>query len=921
MVKKSKSSLAPDDREIVELFDSWDKLLEWLLNTAPSSIRMIRPALGHLHTFTNFFHANIGQDLNVSHLWGLLVCLLQYLRELDQLPRMVKSLALKAESFNHYCTRINILTCSIKEVCFDIQHQFVDFFTIAIKEIRLAESRDCGVVVTNVSSAPQEIIRRRYEEASVIVGEALSRLSKLETAGSFLVDPTTSGAVRSTPPKQRCILMPPVKTSRIFDRLDVFVQLEELLAADAGDGSLQSVALHGLGGVGKTSIASSYAEKKYSQETYDVVLWVHGEKEASLRQSYTDIALRLKLPGAQSLAHEENHLLVHEWFQTTECKWLAIYDNVESSNTLLPYWPRATNQGRAIITTRNHSLAYEPAQSGIEITSWDANTGAEFLLFLLKKSIGRDLTSEKTSAHTLSKKMSGHALALSQMAGLIYDGELSIKEFTSMYLENPQPAHAVDALSELWRFSFETLDANSFSLLGVISFLQSDNIPMEIFKPRGGLELPPNLNFLKNQFQSFATISKLTTRALIKRDKDSGVLTVHRLIQAQFRYFLTSEQLQKAFNDTIILVSYVLPEIDMEKGQLYEGWDTYNRYLQHVISLRDIFHDDTKTSCGLKASILFCEVLNQYQRYLYEKCDFEECARTCEVNRAAVLTLSSKEDKIDLECTILSHQAQVMEVIDEVQRAITICRQDISIRRKEEPQKKIYLAHSVGNLGIIHTSANMPQKALEYFLESRGWWASHYEDQNEDRVFGPCIQVYEARCRMDIGELDLAEEMLYDALAEEKKSKPPSFGTIANAYFFLGALYRRRRKPEFAEDLFIQAQNTWREGDQTRVHPFNAGILYNIGACCLDQGKIEASIKHIRESKELTEIYSRTMPVEHGRNLFKLSEALLQNGEEKEVEASVLRDEAESFLKKKRPAAIETGTEGAYSELIPIYWR
>ncbi|CAG9956535.1 unnamed protein product, partial [Clonostachys rosea f. rosea IK726] len=390
MVKKSKSSLAPDDREMAELFDSWDKLLEWLLNTAPSSIRMIRPALGHLLTFTNFFHANIGQDLDVSHLWGSLVCLLQlasqYLRELDQLPRMVKSLALKAESFNHYCTRTNIVTSSIKEVCFDIQHQFVEFFTVAIKEIRLAESREYGVVVTNASSAPQQIIRRRYEEASVEVGEALSRLSKLDNAGSFPVDLITTGGVRPIP-KQRCILMPPVKTSRIFDRLDVFSQLEELLAADAGDGSLQSVALHGLGGVGKTSIASSYAEKKYSQEAYDVVLWVHGEKDASLRQSFTDIALRLKLPGAQSLAHEENHLLVHEWFQTTECKWLVIFDNVECSNTLRPYWPRATNQGRAIITTRNHSLAYEPAHSGIEITSWDVNRGAEFLLFLLKKSI------------------------------------------------------------------------------------------------------------------------------------------------------------------------------------------------------------------------------------------------------------------------------------------------------------------------------------------------------------------------------------------------------------------------------------------------------------------------------------------------------------------------------------------------------
>lgn len=51
---------------------------------------------------------------------------------------MVKSLALKAESFNRHCVRTSIVTSSIKEVCFDIQYQFVDFFTITINEIRLA---------------------------------------------------------------------------------------------------------------------------------------------------------------------------------------------------------------------------------------------------------------------------------------------------------------------------------------------------------------------------------------------------------------------------------------------------------------------------------------------------------------------------------------------------------------------------------------------------------------------------------------------------------------------------------------------------------------------------------------------------------------------------------------------------------------
>lgn len=76
--------------------------------------------------------------------------------------------------------------------------------------------------------------------------------------------------------------------------------------------------------------------------------------------------------------------------------------------------------------------------------------------------------------------------------------------------------------------------------------------------------------------------------------------------------------------------------------------------------------------------------------------------------------------------------------------------------------------------------------------------------------------------------------------------------------------------------------------------------------------------KHVRESLEITELYKGRLPVEHGRNLFKLSEVLTQNGEEEAIEASKLREMAELYLKKKKPNAADSGTEKAYDELISI---
>ena len=166
----------------------------------------------------------------------------------------------------------------------------------------------------------------------------------------------------------------------------------------------------------------------------------------------------------------------------------------------MPYWP-VSSHGRAIITTRNHSLAFEPASYGVEITSWDAQTGSDFLLFLLKDNIGCDLEVEGTCAYTLSKRLSGHALALSHMAGLIYEGELSIEEFMKMYLKNPRRAHATDTLSALWDFSFRSLDEDSLRLIGVLSYLMPDLITQDIFEGHEDRAFPKEMEFCLDEFR------------------------------------------------------------------------------------------------------------------------------------------------------------------------------------------------------------------------------------------------------------------------------------------------------------------------------------------------------------------------------------------------------------------------------------
>lgn len=166
-------------------------------------------------------------------------------------------------------------------------------------------------------------------------------------------------------------------------------------------------------------------------------------------------------------------------------------------------------------------------------------------------------------------------------------------------------------------------------------------------------------------------------------------------------------------------------------------------------------------------------------RYLYENCAFEECERTCAVNWAAVSTLTSEEAKIDLEATIISHQAQVLEKLGHMQEAIEVCEKGINIRLGETPRKQVLIAYSYCNLGIIYSSSNNFTKALECFKQSRKWWADYFDGKGETRAYAAPMQVSEARCMVGLNKLDQAEEMLDSMVSQVKSERPLNFGTLA----------------------------------------------------------------------------------------------------------------------------------------------
>ena len=132
------------------------------------------------------------------------------------------------------------------------------------------------------------------------------------------------------------------------------------------------------------------------------------------------------------------------------------------------------SRGQAVITTRNHSFASKPADGGLEIKTWHAETGSRVLLRLLATDFSVQLTDEEAnSAHGLLQKLNGHA----QRPGKLYG------------------MSGNSLIIALWNFAYESLDPQSCAVLGVLCFVAPDSVPQTLFEPESAARLPNSLAF------------------------------------------------------------------------------------------------------------------------------------------------------------------------------------------------------------------------------------------------------------------------------------------------------------------------------------------------------------------------------------------------------------------------------------------
>ncbi|CAM1508596.1 Fc.00g054440.m01.CDS01 [Cosmosporella sp. VM-42] len=930
-----------EDKRTVRSFRSYDDIVEHLINDPDEplsdsvlrELSMIRPRLVELRDFSHDFAERLGPSLDPGLFWGLMGVMLTVAAQIEEpdatrrIAQMLKKLSRDVEHLRGHCSAQSSLSNKEKEAVFETMVAATKFFGDATQFLRDEEH---FIRCRSSDQDPWRRLREAFDIATRDIEESLKTVEKTAALSSHRSsDMTWLYSMMSLTPRSwkddatlPCVMLPPSRNAKFFNREDVIDRIEEHFNR-ASSQAFRSVALYGMGGVGKTHVAMKYAEERFTKRGVSAILWVEAESEIKVKQSFTDIAKRLQLPNYVPHNHDDNRLLVMNWLQQTKSKWLLVYDNVESFDVLHAHWPNSVVHGHALITTRNRDLAYEPAETGIEVSPWDTNMGSKFLLHLLSGHISADiLANQGQSALDLSERLSGHALALARMGGIIHRRDWTIQQLVEVYDRQPEFKNGI---GPVWQLSFQNLNLHSGSLLSVFAFCSADRIPqglLEAQKPDSVLKYLPWCTDTEKISQA---MEELQTLSLIKKDRETRMLSVHRLIQSHYQEFLGVEGRQDAHARASKLVFLAFPQ---RAAQLHGQWELCSLYVQHVLALRDNFRREQQRNPNFTACREFCEVsttcerfptdVDYWSRFLLEQHEFQELQDLCAVNDDALSSLKGEDRLWDMRSSIPSYLGQMYLRSGFHKKGIECLHKSLEVRTQEEDGDQMEVSWAEHNLGEAYVTTGDLDKAYAWFERAAETWKrwSAMAPKNRRPETSPFQRMSIATCLLYMGRIDEARLVLKPSLETYMESTAEHWMNAAYATFLLGRIEMAEKNLSVAESLFMQAQNLWFSGDKARTSYFNGACMYRMGCCALDQGNVEAAV----DALVVTGIHKKYMVGEHARCLYKLSQAFYQDIG-KELEAETVLQEAEGLYFTRSEDQGRTPTEGDYDRLVHLRWR
>jgi hypothetical protein len=302
------------------------------------------------------------------------------------------------------------------------------------------------------------------------------------------------------------------------------------------------IALVGIGGAGKTSIAVEYCYR--AMNMFAAVLWMNAESERTIRESVE--AVTNILPGHQKTfsSYDERIQYLSKYLQGTKKPWLLVWDNMDNmeSDRFIPPFRTAFSrrQQKDVVLTTSRDPKVENYQS-IKVNSMRGSDAIE----LFQTILGKGDTKQIEATNALVHKLGHLPLAIAQMAGFIKSSQRSmdsvLKEFDNSRIGN--------------LFELGIVELEKDREIGVLlsdflcqsSYFHPDGVSENFFKfhyyqcQESGTVVPEFFNLFLNEgcwdeFRYQDAVTKLSSQGFtsLHRGGDQGVtFYMHRLLQVR----------------------------------------------------------------------------------------------------------------------------------------------------------------------------------------------------------------------------------------------------------------------------------------------------------------------------------------------------------------------------------------------------
>ncbi|KAJ5101052.1 Tetratricopeptide-like helical [Penicillium angulare] len=614
-------------------------------------------------------------------------------------------------------------------------------------------------------------------------------------------------------------MVPFARNTRFVGRQEEIRRLENFMSKPLGP---NKIAIHGLGGIGKTQIALELAYRIRDKNPECSIFWIPCTNYESVEQTYLNIALTLGISNAES-AKAKEQVKVH-LSQASAGRWLLIFDNADdiemwikpegSTNAsplknILPY----SESGHILFTSRNRRLAVKLAASNVLLVpDVDQSTAMEILE---KSLIQINLSYENDAASTLLEQLSFLPLAISQAAAYINENDILISDYLSLLKQKEMSA--AELLSEefeddgryaeiqnpvitTWLISFvqiQQLDSLAADYLSFMACINPRDIPQSI--------LPPTPS-AKKRVDAFGL---LKAYSFISEHSHEKKFSLHRLVHLAMRNWMRKEKIiDRWVSLAAERLNELFPDNDHSNRELWRDYLAHALYLTNSEESHHFYFEHVGFTS--RVGILL-----------------QSDGRYKEANHLFARNLKIREEALGPEhpdtLTSVSHLGSVLERQGKYEEAEAMYRRALEGREKVLGPEYPDTLKSVSDLGFV--------------LERR-------QDKYEE-----------------------AEAMYRRALEGREKGLGPEHPNTLTSVSYLGSLLKRQGKYKEAEAMHRRALEG-REKGLGPEHPGTLASVTNLGSVLERQGKYkEAEAMHQR----VLEGYTKTLGPEHPYTLTSVS--------------------------------------------------